>query len=91
MDNPPHHSILFQKDSHAIGDGSGEALVDEGDGGPLHLLPDLPPDAVVDLVPDHPDDPLGVFLRRYHHIYLFSLRQTDLVAQVIVGSYFLIC
>ena len=91
MDNPPHHSILFQIDSHAIGDGSGEALVDEGDGGPLHLLPDLPPDAVVDLVPDHPDDPLGVFLRRYHHIYLFSLRQTDLVAQVIVESYFLIC
>ena len=85
MDNPPHHSILFQKDSHAIGDGSGEALVDEGDGGPLHLLPDLPPDAVVDLVPDHPDDPLGVFLGRNHHIDLSSSRQIYLV-----GRYFLI-
>ena len=84
MDNPPHHSILFQKDSHAIGDGRGETLVDEGDGGPLHLPPDLPLDAKVDLVPDHPDDPLGVFLRRNHHIYLSSLTQTDLVAQAIV-------
>ena len=91
MDHLPHHSILLQKPPHTVHDGRGEALVDEGDGGFLHLLHDLLPDDPLDLTLGHPDDPLGVLLRRNHHIYLsFSLRQTVLIEPTIFGRYFLV-
>ena len=69
------NNLLFQKQSHTAHEGDGEMLLDEqGHDVLLHLLLYLPPDEALDLVLDHPDDPLGVLLGfqagRNHHVYL---------------------
>ena len=70
----PVNNLLFQKQSHTAHEGDGEMLLDEqGHDVLLHLLLYLPPDEALDLVLDHPDDPLGVLLGfqagRNHHVY----------------------